>query len=305
MRLGRLGVLSSVFGFAFLFWAYARLSQTYVAELHIPLRVQLPPELALRKMPPPVLTVHVQGTGWQLLVLELWERPREGVLAVSEAQEGATVGVGRQHLMRLLSLPTAVTVLHIVPDTLTLCLERALRKRLPVMPAVQVELPSGFRVAQLRVEPESVTVWGAREALTTLAAVFPAETHLVPSGWELTREIPLVVAAPLPVRLEPNRVRISVRIEPEAERVLEDVPVEIAPAFLGSKYVVVPRRLRLWVRGTLTQVLALTPRDFRITLSGVTLMQDTSGVVVPQIQSPGGVEVFRLEPPALLYWQQE
>ncbi|GBD06728.1 hypothetical protein HRbin21_00532 [bacterium HR21] len=301
----RIAVLSGAFAFALLFWAYVRLSQTYVTELRIPLRVELPAELALRTMPPPVLAVHVQGTGWQLLALEIWHRPRGAVLTVPEFHEAALFGVGREHLLRLLSLPAAVTPLHIVPDTLTLHLERAHVRRLPVVPALRIELPPGFLVAQLRFEPESVTVRGAQEALASLGAVFPAETRLVPADWEFTRELPVMVPSSLPVRLEPERIRLSVRIQPEAEGVLEGIPVELSPAFLVRGHVFFPQRVRLWVRGPLERIVALSPRELRVSIPAVELLRDTTGVLVPQVQAPEGIEVFRIEPPFLFHWQQE
>jgi hypothetical protein len=90
----RIAVLSGAFAFALLFWAYVRLSQTYVTELRIPLRVELPPELALRTMPPPVLVVHVQGTGWQLLALEIWHRPRALCLPCQSFTRQRSLGLG-------------------------------------------------------------------------------------------------------------------------------------------------------------------------------------------------------------------
>lgn len=301
----RIVVVSGAFVFALLFWVYARLSQTYVAELRVPIRVELPPERALRVVPPSTLSVHVQGTGWQLLALELWNRPREVVLSVAEFPEAATLGIGRQRLLQLLALPAGVIALHIVPDTLTLYLTRALVRRLPVVPAFRIELPPGFVVARLQFDPDSVTVRGAQEAVESLGAVFPAESRLLPTEWEFTRELPLMVLSSLPVRLEPERVRLSVRIEPEAEAVIDGVPVELSPAFLARGHVFSPLQVRLWVRGPLERVLALSPRELQVNLPAVELLRDTTGVLVPHVRSPEGIEVFRMEPPFLFHWQQE
>lgn len=296
--------LLGAFLVALLFWLYARLGQLYVTSVLVPLRIQLPPGVALAVTPPSEIMVQLQGTGWRLLSLAVWGGTSEAAITVPPVGVPSTVGVGRQQLLHALSLPSGVVPLHVVPDTLTLSLEVVRQRRLPVRSQLRFAVPEGFVLTRLQLEPESVTVYGAERILGELVAAITPETTLAPRRQEFTFMQPLRVEAAGPVELRPQWVRLWGQLQPEAEVVLEDVPVEVVPGFFPAGHELLPRVVRVWVRGPLERLLRLSVRDVRVHVPRSLLLQDTLGVLRPQVEAPADLEVFRLEPPVLFHWQQ-
>lgn len=287
---------------ALVFWVYIKLEQDYVAVLSVPLRIQLPPETALATPVPASVEVHVQATGWRLIGVELWNRPREMVVPIPEVPLPGVFGVGRVQMTRSLGLPSGVSLLHLSPDTLTLSLERAVVRSVPVVPELRAAVPQGFVLMGLHVEPESIQVRGAESVIPTFSAVRTAPVAIVPQSKELQVEAPVVLRSSAPVELFPMQVRVSVQLQPEAEICIEDVPVEIVPSPAVADHLAMPRYVRVWLRGPLEKVLAIAAHDLRATVPYTELLQDTVGRVGVQIVAPEGTEVFRVEPPWLLHW---
>lgn len=283
-------------------WIYARLGQTYTVVLQLPLRFQLPPGRALAAAVPRHLTVHVQGTGWQLLGLQLWGHPPEVLLVVLEGSP--SVGIGRQQLLRSLALPGTVVPLHLVPDTLMLQLEPARVRMLPVVAAVRPVIPEGFVLTRLQCEPESVAVQGAAGVIDSISSVSTVDTLLAIHQLHADVVLPVQVSSAVPVRLSPAQVRVRVDIQPEAEAVLEDVPIELVPNVGEDTHELLPRSVRVWVRGPLPRVAALWQHDVRVFVPYTELLRDTTGIVVPHVRVPPGVEVFRIEPATVFHWRR-
>ncbi|GEM_PF-1090533 len=289
---------------AFALWLYVRLERTYVITLQIPLQIELPSGLALAATVPSTVVAYVQGSGWQMLGLQLWERPTWVTLAVPEVVPPAVVGVGRQQLLRSLSLPGSVTLLHLVPDTLTLRIDRAQVRTFLVASAVRFEVPKGFVVAQLQMDPERVAIRGALSLLDSITAVSTAETLLVLRRLDTEVELPVVVKPAFPLQVRPGRVRLRVNIQPEAEVVIEDVPVEVVPAVGIGEHQITPRRVRVWLRGPLAEVAKVSVQNVQAVVPYEELLRDSTGVVSPRILVPPRMEVFRVEPPQLFHWRR-
>ncbi len=287
---------------ALIVWVYARLGQTYTRVLQLPLRLQLPPGMALAVAIPPRLVVHVQGTGWQLLGLHLWGPLPEVLLTVPEGS--SSVGIGRQQLLRSLALPSTVVPLHLAPDTLTLQLEPAQVRMLPVVAAVRLSIPEGFVLTQLLVEPERIAVQGAARVLDSLTSVSTVDTSLVIRRLETDVVLPVQVGLGVPVHLHPERVRIRVYVQPEAEVVVEDVPIELVPRVGDQRHELVPHSVRVWVRGPLSRVVTLSRGDVRVFIPYAELLRDSTGLVVPQVRVPSGIEVFRIDPAFVFHWRR-
>jgi hypothetical protein len=302
MSVARLRPLLLALGAAVAFWLYAKLSLSYTVTLSVPVSAELAKQVALATPLPPKLQLYVHGSGWQLLGLLLWERPRQCVLPLQGVQPPALVRFSREQLLRLLQLPTTVAVFHMVPDTLSVRLESAVHRSVPVELRVRLRLPPGFVLSgPLAVEPQQVQLRGAAEAVAQLPQVATVDTQLEVRTARFQATIPLQLPHSLALSVSPAQVSLQGNVEQEAEAVIEDVPVALLRAPLHTPHQVLPPRVRLWVRGPLSRVQGLTPEAFHVTVHYEELLRDTLGQLLPQIRAPQGIAVFRVEPPTLLH----
>ena len=208
-----------------------------------PLQISdLADSLSLSGPMPAAVQAELRGTGKQLIRLRLTEPPVKISLA--------GIGTGRyERALTASDLPLPanyeIQVERLVsPRTVELQLDRRLRRRLPV--AARVEgVPAGgvFWTGELSVTPASVEVSGPAQAVAALDSV-----RLDPVGIAGKRDTVTVAveadALPDWCTMTPERVRVTVPLEPEATRRLS---LPIQPPRGGEGYTVTPDHVTVTV----------------------------------------------------------
>jgi diadenylate cyclase len=163
-------------------------------------------------------SVEVQVAGKRPLVGAL--RPEEVVVFVD--LKGVPAGAGRR--VRLgpenVELPAGLEVKSLSPSTLYLDLEAAARKVVRVVARVEGTPPKGFRLGEVAVRPEAVTLTGPEPILRTLAEVPTEPIDLGGLGPDRRKVVDAALAlSPSTVRMadgRPARVRVTITLVPEA-----------------------------------------------------------------------------------------
>ncbi|MDW7996558.1 MAG: YbbR-like domain-containing protein [Bacteroidota bacterium] len=294
-------------GAAVLFWTYTRLGQTYTATFRVPLKIQLPSEIALATPPPSELTVHVHGTGWQLLFMELWGRPSEVLLPLHGARQDSHISIGKQQLIQLLNLPGTVTLLSISPDSLILRAEQAHTRVFPITSRLRLELPQGFVLTKLLLEPDSVTVRGTMHALEGVSSVVTEDFSLTPRGEEFPRRVAPHCKCHFACGAYAwslSGFMVGYNQKPKSCWTgfqWKFFRHSAFPATYSSP--AVRAHLGAWSLEPIGRL--VSSKDERAVLPYTELVRDTIGALLPQAFAPEGVEIFRIDPPRIFHWQQQ
>ena len=112
----------------------------------------------------------------------------------------------------LVTVPTGLTVTSISPRTVRIAFEKRVEKNIEVSAMISGEPAHGFTVAEVKVEPASITVRGPEGAMRTLSLIRTRELRLDHHNASFVSELPLL--APEGVELQgATSVLARVRIE--------------------------------------------------------------------------------------------
>ena len=237
-------------------------------SLRVPLAVRnLPMALEIVGDLPAAVDVRVRGSSAQLSRLD----PGEVVVMVDLT--GARPGPRLFHLRTdEVRVPYGLEVAQVMPPSLSLTLERSVRRTIPIVPAIDGEPAAGFVVGRISAEPSTVEIAGP-ESHVREASEATTEPVQIDGKHERVRDVVAVGVADSSVRLvQPISATVVVEIWPAPiERDVIGVPVRLRN--LGPRVTarVVPEVVRVGVRGQRDALEAIRPDaiDAFVDLSGL------------------------------------
>jgi hypothetical protein len=296
--------------FGLIVWLSAVMRETYQVTIDAPLRlVNLPEGFAVKTPVPRMLRLRLRGEGWPLAALMLGSNPEIVYpVVLSSGSEGVFRRVRMSHMLTFaevaerVSLRPGITLVAVQPDSLLLELDRFARKRVPVIPDFAISFREGYgQSGPAVVVPDSVTISGAASVLAGI------------DDWKTARQVFSDVRVPIDVDLglagsdvydvtpSAERVRLSIAVEPFAEKVFNGLPVEILEPPADREIIFLPPKIEVVIRGGIKRLSNLGNRDFRVTVPYGTIVSDTSGVVDPAVTQPAGVQFVSKKPDRVQY----
>jgi YbbR domain-containing protein len=155
-----------------------------------------------------------------------------------------------------LPLPRGVRVTRVRPTSITIFLERVVRKSVSVQPVVVGEPAPGFSIAKVSVEPQQVTVSGPESELAGLSRVWSKPIDVAGLNSSVRRPVGLDFKGYHLSAVRDGPVEAQVEVEERVvTREFRDVPVRV----MGAEYAysVEPARINLLVMGPMNAVRAL------------------------------------------------
>jgi YbbR domain-containing protein len=238
-------------GLATLAWLVAQGEQVFQSTVVAPVEYVLPEDLVLVNDEPPPEQVVIRASGSRSALKQLQQDLREVsvrfVVDLADAEPGRTV-----HSFR--SLPNGVgggvTIDTISPAEVELAFDEITVRTVPVLLRTRGSLPAGFVETGRAVDPEEITLTGARSELLDLDVL-----QTVPLRLGKLRES---YAGPLALDLSelhltddnPTSVHVDLGVEEAvAEREFGAVPVQLAEALQLQEAVVSPGQSLVRLRG--------------------------------------------------------
>lgn len=236
--------------------------------MRVPLELRnKPANLEIVGDPPTTVDVRVIGSSTMLGRID----PGEviAVLDLSNARPGSRLFHMRADAVRV---PYGVDVLQVTPGTIALELEPAMRRTLPVVPAIEGDPAPGFIAGQVTADPPTVEVIGPQSHVKDLTAA-TTEPVSIASAREDVRDEVTVGVSDSAVRLaegESARVRVQIMPAP-TERALSGVPVRWKHLADGYTARVMPLVVRVTVRGRREAIDSMRPEtiDAFVDLAGL------------------------------------
>ena len=197
----------------------------------------------------------------------------------------------------MFDLPTGVSVVQVVPPSLTFkWVPRAVRE-LPIEVFLDGDLPEGLEWAgEPEVFPETIEVDGPRDVVNSMRTVRSMEVDV--SELEegvVQREIPLV-GAPTNTSFEAQTVLVTLRVQPKMkERVLSPLRVDAEGTVPRALR---PRAVAARIRGPEAVVDELLPASVLaiVNLTDTLVAKGSVAVPVELRGLPDGIEVLSIEP---------
>lgn len=257
----------------------------------------LPEGQALVERPPSTVTVHLEGTGLDLLGL-VFDPP-----TVTVAPDEGNVAVGEA-----LTLPQAsdAQVTGFSPGVINFKLEPRVERKIPVEPRHELNLASGHELIDTpTVRPDSITVAGARSVVEGLNG-WPTDSLVVTDVRDtIEAEVALRDSLPQLVEKSTDQVSLTIRAGKFAEE-SRKVTVQVTGVPSGQDLVTLePSTIRVRYRVLFDELFeARRSSEFFATVSYDQIRSDTTGYVTPNIHVPSNLVIRDPEPvpPRLQYY---
>jgi YbbR domain-containing protein len=133
------------------------------------------------------------------------------IVDLSGAQSGANLITLNDQVVA----PLGIRVVNVEPGTVTVVLEESVQQEVVIEPSVEGKPGAGFVVAEVLVEPRAVRVIGPASRLRDPVPVLTERILIEGHTSTFSREVSVGVVDSQVRLLEPRRVRVIVRIEPE------------------------------------------------------------------------------------------
>lgn len=205
-------------GLAFFFWVLQRMQGDVVRTLYIPLVADsLSVHYELSDSLPNYLEVEVQDRGFEHIRYALDDMKPINLKLYKDPHKGMRIGIDKKELSAALGhrLSSSAVILRQSLYELSVGLRARGRKRLPIALEAVPSAGTGYTTSDIRITPDSVTVYGDQTKLSALKAIY------LPNVYDaLTESFDAPVLLPLPkgLRSDMQRVRLSIAVEELTEQ---------------------------------------------------------------------------------------
>jgi YbbR domain-containing protein len=146
-----------------------------------------------------------------------------------------------------LNIPRGVTVSRITPPLINLRIEPVLRRVLPVSVRFANKLPSTFKIAELSVKPDNVSVRGPADDVRGLVSAETVPLEIEPGRGQIKRTVRISTDGK-PLDFAPERVDVAVTVEP-ATITKDFSSIKVQAKNGGGEYSVTPASVSLRLIG--------------------------------------------------------
>ncbi len=297
-------VLGALF-FAISLWIYVSLSTEYVINTEVPLIIQLPNDRAIEVPPPETISIDVKGTGWHLFnflfigssancQINLEKTSiKDSIYEISRTD----ILKGMQHLVNVQAIDAVVE-----NNKLLLITGKAGNYQIPVKSKVKIHPKEGFiLIGKTEIIPDSIIISG-NEKITTIFKEWNTEEKLFNDVYlPLSTKINLSTQFSNIVKLSTKEVDISVDVQQEASVTFVDIPVSVIEGKLPRNSILEPEILRVTVKGGINDISNLSSVQIKVQINIQQLLNDSTGIVVPNIILPKNLKVANINPPFLYH----
>ena len=292
-------ILSALFGI--LVWFSVAISDEYQVTVRAPLRIdQVPAGRAVSSSIPPVITLKLHGSGWQMATA-LWTTDLT-LKFPAQAFTGGKRIIALADVAEQLSTKIGVQLISMFPESVYVAFGREVAKAVPVTLDYDLAFRDGYgQVGQTVVVPDSVTILGAEDVLQTIDRWNTVHEIFDNLRGPLEADLALAPAGSRVVKLSAKQVHITVDVEPFAEKTVSGVMVEVHSVEPSREVILIPPKIDVVIRGGIRQLATISAEDFHVSVDYRAVVADSSGYVDADVVAPPGVQVVARKPDHLQY----
>ncbi|MFN3780643.1 MAG: hypothetical protein ACK4SO_00535, partial [Candidatus Kapaibacteriota bacterium] len=151
------------------------------------------------------------------------------------------------------------------------------------------------------VKPELITIKGKSNIIESIEKWKTVKVTLEDVYKPMQLEVPLKDTLLSQITPVPTKVMVYVDVDLALDKVIYDVPIRIEEGSLPPNHILEPMYISVAIRGGINKMIE---QDFLIPDAKVTYSQiinDTIGIIVPQVEVPPGFTLLSIDPPYLFH----
>jgi YbbR domain-containing protein len=279
-------------------WAYVTLNNEYLAFVKIPFSIILPANRAMEESVPDEISIEVKGVGWN--IINLWffnttakcEVDLSGVVISQDEYK-----ISRSDLIKSIQYLGTIEPLDIQPESIILRTGIIGSYKVPIIPAFKVNPRKGFLiVGEPKIYPKMVTIRGNNKVVSNINywTTAPIEINDVFKSFKMPVSLSDTLSGI--VSLNYNIVNASIDIQQKAELLIRGVKLNIRGGDLQNDHLLNPLVFDVTIQGPVELMTELHDEDIIVYLEYNEILNDSTGIMIPYIQTPKNIKVLSLNP---------
>jgi len=291
-------VIISLF-FSFILWGSISLSKDYYITVDVPLKViNFHNGYSSGTKLPDKISAKIRGNGWKLIAVNLG--------AESEYIISAGNDTGRKYinLYNYLSenqwLSYDMEVIDLIPDTLSLYIEKVSEKKVKIEPRLDLEFKPGYGLAnEVKLSPDSAYVTGPLSYLKNINSIPTNEIKLSELDARTVEQTGLKELPGMTYNV--NSVTLTLDVQKIVDKNYDNFPVSVIDIPGDREVVLLPNRISVGVRGGINILGKLSEDDIKTYVYYRDVVLDTLGSVTPHVEIPSNTTLIYTKPERLRY----
>jgi len=285
--------------FAVILWGSISLSDIFYTNVDVKLTLtNFPQGYTTGSILPEKIQLRVKGQGWKLVSINV------GPETEFRVSVGGDSGIHNLNLYNHLEsnrwLLSDVEIINILPDSIRFFVERIISKKLPVISGLELEYKPGYGLASdIVFKPDSVVVTGPFSLLRTMNEIKTVNKSLSPLDSRTETEVNLHRMNGFVYNI--NLIEVILDIQRIVDKQFDNIEVNVLDIPPRKEVVLLPNKIGFNVRGGIEILGKLKPDQFRAFVRYQSLVQDTTGSVIPILELPKNVTLQFVKPDRLRY----
>ena len=302
MKTRHLQIIAATTLLSALLWLSVNMNNHYQTTVSVPLILSdTPAGLALQTPMPRELQLSFRGEGWQLAAY-LWRSDFQYRIDLGNSPHVQKV-VTIRDVLREMTIPPGVELVDMKPESLFIAFEPYVEKKVRVYFNTSMSFAEGYGLSgPPSVRPESVTIGGAASLLTTIEGWRTRHSTFENLKAPVETEVPLDESTPFLLTVSPGTVRVTVNVQPFAEKTFNGVPIEVRSVPEDREVILIPPKIDIVVRGGIDRLATAAATDCRAYIDYKTIQEDTTRILPPEIELPVGITLMSKTPDRVQYF---
>ena len=293
-------ILVNTFVFSVLLWVYVNLNLTYSFEVNVPLSVRSAKSQGVSNDIPASVNVILKGKGWSLFKILTTEN-LEYYLDLTQYKKDTKVDL-MQNTSEALNLPPDVYVQNIYPGSIEVMFDNIITKMVRVKNNTSVQTRDEFTViGSVTLRPDSVKLTGASSSLSRIKFVQTEFVVFKDVNTNISRDVKLIDTLGNQIKIEPTEVNVSYKVELSAEKVFDDIDVNVYGIPSNKDVLIIPPKISITLRGGVEELSKLTAKDLNIGINYNRIEADEQGEVEPTIELSDIFTLIKVQPQRFKY----
>ncbi|MFC2102998.1 YbbR-like domain-containing protein [Bacteroidota bacterium] len=290
-------IISAIF--SVILWGSISLSGEYYANVSVPLKItDYSNEFTLGTNLPKNITIKLRGQGWKLFSVNIG---KDVAFNISVAND---TGWQEVELMDYLTdnrwMLSELSIMDILPHTISFNIERKITKRVPIVPDLVVDFKVGYGLANpVELEPDSITIEGPQSLVDSLSELVTKTIKLSSLDQKTIKTIDFIL---LPgTTYKTKFVTVDLNVQRIVDNQFDDIPVKVLNVPPDRDVILLPNKVSCSVRGGIEILGKLDPDKFSAFVYYRDVVLDSVGSVLPKIILPENTILQFVKPERLRY----
>ncbi len=291
--------------FAIALWSYTSLNSDYRISIKVPLTVNLPDNRAIETDLPDNITVEVTGIGWQLFNIYVFGTGARSLVDLSGIDfVDSTYIISRSELMENIDITNARPI-DVNPQPIMIKVGSIGQYAVPVLSRVVVEPREDYTiVGNVMIKPDLINITGNDKVVRQINEWFTKDLTINDVHKSFSMMIPLSDSLSNVIKKSTNEVKLSCNVEMAAEITFYDIPVNLRGRLVPEDHELLPMHVSVTVRGGVNSLSELTMDEVAASINYIDVINDTLGLIKPQITLPEEFQVLKVNPPFIYHMKR-